>query len=140
MYGLVQGEANTIEPGKRMLSSMTPTIVGKNGKVALITGSPGGSRIITAVAQVIINYIDFKMGPVEAVKRHRIHHQWLPDLLYYEPDAFDSEMKLKLKSSGYDLKEISIIGAAQTIGRERSTGRLVPASDMRRGGFGGIVE
>ena len=140
MYGLVQGEANLVEPGKRMLSSMTPTIVEKNGKVVLITGSPGGSRIITTIAQVLINYIDFKMDPVEAVKRPRIHHQWLPDILYYEPDALDSEMKLKLESSGYELKERAIIGTAQTIGWERSTGRLVPAPDMRRTGYGGIVE
>lgn len=140
MYGLVQGKANIVEPGKRMLSSMTPTIVEKNGKVVLITGSPGGSRIITTIAQVLINYIDFKMEPVEAVKRPRIHHQWLPDVLYYEPDALDSEMKLKLESSGYDLKEKDIIGIAQTIGWDRSAGRLVPAPDMRRNGYGGIAE
>jgi gamma-glutamyltranspeptidase / glutathione hydrolase len=84
MFGLVQGEANAIQPGKRPLSSMTPTIVTKDGKLYLVAGAPGGSRIITAVMQVILNILDFNMNPQDAVDAPRFHHQWKPDKLYLE--------------------------------------------------------
>lgn len=84
-YGLVGGSANAPGPGKRPLSSMTPTIALKDGKVFLVTGSPGGSRIITSVLQVLLNVIDFRMNIAEAVAAPRIHHQWLPDEVYAEP-------------------------------------------------------
>lgn len=138
-FGLVHGEANEIEPGKRMLSSMTPTIVEKDGKVVLITGSPGGSRIISTTAQVILNYIDFKMDPEEAVTAPRIHHQWKPDILYYENDALTPELIDKLTLMGYELEEKNRMGSAQTIGRKHNSGILVPAPDRRRGGYGAVV-
>ena len=90
MYGLVGGEANSVQPGKRMLSSMTPTIVEKDGKLFLVVGSPGGSTIPTTVFQVIINVIDFGMNIQEAVDAGRFHHQWLPDWISYEKNAIDS--------------------------------------------------
>ena len=84
-YGLIGGEANKIEPGKRPLSSMTPTIIKKNGKPFFVTGSPGGSTIITVVLQNLLNVIDFDMNAMEAVTASRIHHQWLPDVVITEP-------------------------------------------------------
>jgi gamma-glutamyltranspeptidase/glutathione hydrolase len=84
MFGAVGGEANAIAPGKRMLSSMTPTIVTKNGKLFLVIGAPGGTRIITGVMQAILNVIDFKMNIEDAISAPRLHHQWAPDKLYLE--------------------------------------------------------
>jgi len=84
-YGLIGGEANKIEPRKRPLSSMTPMIVKKDGKVVLATGSPGGSTIITSVLQMVLNVIEWDMNLAEAVNKPRIHHQWLPDFVITEP-------------------------------------------------------
>ncbi|MDX7568725.1 gamma-glutamyltransferase, partial [Serratia marcescens] len=84
LYGLVQGERNSIAPLKRPLSSMSPTIVTKDGKPFLVLGSPGGSRIISITLQTALNIIEFGMSPQEAVNSPRIHHQWLPDEVYYE--------------------------------------------------------
>src|SRR4029077_18476740 len=84
-FGLVGGAANAPGPSKRPLSSMTPTIVLKDGKPFIVSGSPGGSRIITAVLQVLLNVIDYRLGMAEAVAAPRIHHQWLPDQLIIEP-------------------------------------------------------
>ena len=139
IYGLVHSEANAIEPNKRMLSSMTPTIVEKDGEVMLIIGSPGGSRIISAVTQTILYYIDFGMEPDVVVNQPRIHHQWLPDSLYYEPDALTSIMIFELEKTGYKLKEKTSIGNIQLIGRSRSSRMMVPVPDMRRGGYGVVV-
>lgn len=140
MFGLVHGEANSIEPNKRMLSSMAPTIVEKDGKVVLVTGSPGGSRIISAVAQNIIYYIDFGMEPDMIVDQPRVHHQWLPDILYYEPDALDSLLIFELEKTGYDLKMRRVVGNTQLIGRSHSSQLLVPVPDKRRGGYGVVVK
>ncbi|OFE11897.1 gamma-glutamyltransferase [Pseudohongiella acticola] len=100
-YGLLGDEANKIEPGKRMLSSMTPTIVTRDGETVLVTGSPGGSTIINTVFQVILNTLDHGMGIEEAVASPRIHHQWQPDIVRYEPNAFVDGAQEKLESMGH---------------------------------------
>lgn len=101
MYGLVGGEANAIAPGKRMLSSMTPTIIEKNGKLYMVVGTPGGSTIITSVFQTILNVIEFDQDMQYAVAAKRFHHQWLPDEVYTEAAALDSATTSKLKAKGY---------------------------------------
>lgn len=100
-YGLLGDEANKIEPGKRMLSSMTPTIVTRDGETVLVTGSPGGSTIINTVFQVILNTLDHGMDIEQAVASPRIHHQWQPDIVRYEPDAFVEGALDTLKSMGH---------------------------------------
>jgi gamma-glutamyltranspeptidase/glutathione hydrolase len=115
MYGLVGGEANSVQPGKRMLSSMTPVIVEKEGRLFLVAGSPGGSTIPTSVFQVIVNVIDFKMDIADAVNSGRFHHQWLPDWISYEKEAIDSLTVLKLNEIGYQLKLRNAIGRVNAI-------------------------
>ncbi|OMQ11523.1 gamma-glutamyltransferase [[Flexibacter] sp. ATCC 35103] len=105
MFGLVGNEANSIAPQKRMLSSMTPTIVEKNGKLFMVVGSPGGSTIITTVLQAILNVYEYKLSMQEAVNAPRFHHQWLPDLINFEPNAFDTNTINKLKAKGYLINE-----------------------------------
>src|SRR5260370_32620695 len=102
MFGLAQGEANASQPGKRPLSSMTPTIILKNGKLFMTAGAPGGSRISTAVMQVILNVIDFGMNVQDAIDAPRVHHQWLPDKLSLERGVSPDTVAL-LKSRGYDV-------------------------------------
>ncbi len=114
-YGLVQGEANTIAPGKRPLSSMAPTIVLQDGRVAMIMGSPGGSRIITIVLETILNVIDHDMTPGEAVDAPRIHHQWLPDTIYAERYALSPDTRAILEGMGYTITEQNNWGAAALI-------------------------
>lgn len=104
-YGLVGAEANSIQPKKRMLSSMTPTIVEKNGKLLMLLGSPGGSTIITSVLQTILNVYEFKMSMQNAVDTPRFHHQWLPDEIMVEPDKFDKPILENLVSRGYKINE-----------------------------------
>lgn len=140
IYGLVHGEANSIEPNKRMLSSMSPTIVEKDGEVVLVTGAPGGSGIISAVAQTIIYYIDFGMEPDKAVELPRVHHQWLPDILFYEPNALDSLMIIDLEKLGYNLEIRRGVGNIQLIGKSHSSNLLTPAPDKRLGGYGVVVK
>ncbi|HZL77214.1 MAG TPA: gamma-glutamyltransferase [Bacteroidales bacterium] len=115
MYGLVGGEANSISPGKRMLSSMTPTIVEKEGKLFLVAGSPGGSTIPTTVFQVITNVIDYKMDISQAVDTGRFHDQWLPDYIIFEEGSIDSLVLKGLKGMSYNLKEQSRIGSVNAI-------------------------
>jgi gamma-glutamyltranspeptidase/glutathione hydrolase len=115
MYGLVGGEANSVQPGKRMLSSMTPTILEKDGKLFLVIGSPGGSTIPTTVFQVIINILDFDMSIGQAVDAGRFHHQWLPDWISYEKNAVDSLTLEKLRDMGHVLKERTSIGSINAI-------------------------
>lgn len=105
MFGLVGNEANSIAPQKRMLSSMTPTIVEKNGKLFMVVGSPGGSTIITTVLQAILNVYEYNLSMQEAVNAPRFHHQWLPDLITFEPNAFDTNTIDKLKAKGYLINE-----------------------------------
>jgi gamma-glutamyltranspeptidase/glutathione hydrolase len=115
MYGLVGGEVNSIFPGKRMLSSMTPSIVERNGKLFLIVGSPGGSTIPTTVFQIIVNVIDFGMTIQEAVDAGRFHHQWLPDWISYEKNTIDSLTIKNLMQMGHLLKERTTIGSMNAI-------------------------
>jgi gamma-glutamyltranspeptidase/glutathione hydrolase len=105
MFGLIGAEANSIVAEKRMLSSMTPTIVEKNGQLWMVVGSPGGSTIITAVAQTILNTYEFNLSMQEAVNAPRFHHQWLPDYIVFEPEGFSDELKTELKSKGYVINE-----------------------------------
>lgn len=105
LYGLVGGKANAIEPSKRMLSSMTPSILEKDGKLFMVVGTPGGSTIITSVFQTIVNVVDFGMTMQEAVAAPRFHHQRLPDRIDYEPSAISENVRESLKQKGYVLKE-----------------------------------
>ncbi|TCT34951.1 gamma-glutamyltranspeptidase/glutathione hydrolase [Providencia alcalifaciens] len=115
LYGLVQGERNSIAPGKRPLSSMSPTIVTKDGKVFLVLGSPGGSRIISITLQTALNIIDHGMPPQEAVNAPRIHHQWLPDEVYYEQRGVSKDSLALLDKMGYKMVEQTPWGAAELI-------------------------
>ncbi|UBM43025.1 gamma-glutamyltransferase [Hafnia paralvei] len=115
MYGLVQGATNAIAPGKRPLSSMTPTLVTKDGKVFMVVGSPGGSRIITITLQTVLNVIDHGMAPQEAVDAPRIHHQWLPDEVYFEQRGLSPDTQKLLQERGYKLVEQTPWGAAELI-------------------------
>jgi gamma-glutamyltranspeptidase / glutathione hydrolase len=115
MYGLVGGEANSVQPGKRMLSSMTPSIVEKEGRLFLVLGSPGGSTIPTTVFQVIVNVLDYGMNISQAVDAGRFHHQWLPDWISYEKDALDSVCCKKLRDMGHVLRERTLIGSVNAI-------------------------
>jgi gamma-glutamyltranspeptidase/glutathione hydrolase len=117
MFGMIGGEANSIAPQKRMLSSMTPTIVEKNGKLYMVVGTPGGSTIITSVLQTILNVTQYKMSMQEAVNAPRFHHQWLPDVITFEPDTFDTKTLEKLNSKGYIINEKTtpVIGKVNAI-------------------------
>ncbi len=131
LFGLVQGAANAIAPGKRPLSSMSPTIVEKEGKPVLVLGSPGGPRIITAVLETITNIVDFAMTPQDAVAAPRFHHQWLPDTLYYERDGPSSATLKELAERGYRLAEQSPWGAVELIAIGPD-GHLLGVNDPRR--------
>ncbi|MBB6682256.1 gamma-glutamyltransferase [Aequorivita sp. 609] len=132
VYGLVGGEANAIAPQKRMLSSMTPTIVEKNGELFMVVGTPGGSTIITSVAQTILNVYEFNMNMQEAVDAPRFHHQWLPDAVRYEFERFPSEIIEELKQKGYpeNLETDPIIGKVDAILRLEN-GKLQGGADHR---------
>jgi len=134
IYGLVGGEANAIAPGKRMLSSMTPTIITKGGKLFMVIGSPGGSTIITTVLQVILNVIDHGMNIQQAIDAPRVHHQWLPDVLFVEPFAIPKDVKNALLKRGYKIKLRSSIGDAQGILIDQRTGEITGGSDPRGDG------
>jgi gamma-glutamyltranspeptidase / glutathione hydrolase len=130
LYGLVQGEANAIAPGKRPLSSMAPSLLEKDGRVFLVLGSPGGSRIITTVLETIMNIIDYGMGPQEAVDAPRLHHQGQPDAVYVEHPGLPPETMKPLSEMGYKLVEQRPWGAVELI--EIANGRLYGANDSRR--------
>jgi gamma-glutamyltranspeptidase/glutathione hydrolase len=116
MYGLVGGEANSVEPSKRMLSSMTPTILEKDGNLFMVLGTPGGSTIITAVFQTIINIIDFDMNIEQAVNSPRFHHQWYPDEIKLEKDiAKDSNLIFQLKAMNHQLNFVSSMNRVDAI-------------------------
>lgn len=115
LFGLVQGKKNAIAPGKRPLSSMSPTIVMKDGKIFMVLGSPGGPRIITIAVEVIVNVIDHGMTIQEAVNAPRIHHQWLPDRISAEPFALSPDAKRLLGEMGYKIVEQAPWGAAEAI-------------------------
>jgi gamma-glutamyltranspeptidase / glutathione hydrolase len=115
MFGLVQGKTNVIAPGKRPLSSMSPTIVKKDGKTFMVLGSPGGSRIITIVLEAIMNVVDHGMQVEEAINMPRLHHQWLPDQISAEPFAISADTAKALSDMGYKIVEQVPWGAAETI-------------------------
>lgn len=129
-YGLIGGEANKVEPGKRMLSSMSPTIVRRNGKNFLVSGSPGGSRIITTTLQVLLNVIDHGMNVQSAVSAPRIHHQWLPDEIRIE-QGISPDTVQRLESMGHTIVQKSAMGAIQSILIDEN-GRLHGGADPRR--------
>jgi gamma-glutamyltranspeptidase/glutathione hydrolase len=130
MFGLVQGETNAIQPGKRPLSSMTPTIVLKDGKLFMTAGAPGGSRISTAVLQVILNVVDFGMNVQDAVDAPRVHHQWQPDKLFLERGISPDSVAL-LRSRGYDVDYSAGVVLAQVAAIVSDDGWLQGASDGR---------
>ncbi|MEZ2414357.1 gamma-glutamyltransferase [Muriicola sp. E247] len=132
MFGLIGAEANSIKSEKRMLSSMTPTIVEKDGKLWLVVGTPGGSTIITAVAQTIINTYEFNLSMQQAVEAPRFHHQWLPDYIIFEPDGFPESTKEFLRTKGYKINEerTPVIGKVDAI-RILPDGRMEGGADPR---------
>ena len=132
MFGLIGAEANSIAPGKRMLSSMTPTIVEKEGKLWLVVGTPGGSTIITAVAQTILNAYEHGLSMQDAVNAPRFHHQWLPDTVVFEPEGFSKNTLSTLKEKGYLINEerTRIIGKVDAI-RVLENGQLEAGADPR---------
>ena len=138
MFGLVQGEANSIAPGKRPLSSMAPTILLRDGRVAMVVGSPGGSRIISIVLEVIMNVVDYRMDAKSAVDAPRLHQQWLPDRLQAEPYALSPDTASLLRAMGYALDERTPWGSAEMIlvGPPAGQGEAVASSgnDSERGG------
>lgn len=131
MFGLVGGAANAIEPHKRMLSSMTPTIVEKDGKLVMVVGTPGGSTIITSVLQTFLNVVAFDMNMQQAVDAPRFHHQWLPDVVYYEKESLSEETIKQLNNLGYQF-DLSMpeIGKVDAI-RVLSSGKLEGGADRR---------
>jgi gamma-glutamyltranspeptidase/glutathione hydrolase len=131
MFGLVQGVRNDIEPGKHPLSSMTPTIVTKNGKLFMVTGSPGGSRIITIALSTLQNVIDYGMNVQQAVDAPRVHMQWLPDELQYEPGALSDTTLAALRRMGYSFKEMPSWGSAQAITLDARSGVRYGGTDRR---------
>jgi gamma-glutamyltranspeptidase/glutathione hydrolase len=132
-FGLVQGAANAVAPGKRPLSSMSPTIVLKpDGKVFMVTGSPGGSTIITTVTQSILNVIDYGMNVQAAIDAPRFHHQWQPDTVMVEPGYLTADSQAKLEAMGYSFHPIAAIGADEAIVVDPKTGMLHGANDRRR--------
>ncbi|MCG8389918.1 MAG: gamma-glutamyltransferase [Cytophagales bacterium] len=115
LYGLVGGDANAIEPKKRMLSSMTPTIVEKNGELFMVVGTPGGSTIITSVFQTLINVLEHNMGMQHAVSVPRVHHQWKPNVIFYEENGLSSRVIKELMERGHELKARSPYGRVDGI-------------------------
>lgn len=132
MFGLIGNEANSIAPQKRMLSSMTPTIVEKNGKLFMVVGSPGGPTIITSVLQTILNVYEYNLSMQEAVNAPRFHHQWLPDIITFEPKAFDSKTLEALKNKSYLINEKTtpVIGKVDAI-LVLPNGKLEGGADYR---------
>ena len=140
LYGLVQGEVNAIAPGKRPLSSMSPTIVSRDGKPVLVIGAPGGSRIITVIVQLILNTVDYGMNLQEAIDAPRIHQQWLPETTFVEPFALSPDTRRMLTDMGHTFVENSawshatgiIVGAPWLGGASRDGNRYYGANDPRR--------
>jgi gamma-glutamyltranspeptidase/glutathione hydrolase len=132
MFGLLQSPANAILPAKRPLSSMTPTIVFRDGRLLLVTGSPGGPTIINTVLQVVSNIVDHRMTVMQAVEAPRLHHQWMPDTLTHERNGMSIDTAALLKAKGHVLKEGSYQGDAETIFIDPKTNLRHGAADPRR--------
>lgn len=129
--GIIGTNPNLIEPEKRMLSSMTPTIVAKNGKPYFVIGSPGGRTIINTVFQTIINVLDYDMAVDMAIEAMKIHHQWLPDVTYYEKNLLSPDTKKNLEKMGHELKSVESLGSLMGIIVDKENGVLIGASDSR---------
>jgi gamma-glutamyltranspeptidase / glutathione hydrolase len=134
MYGAIGNAKNAIEPGKRMLSSMTPTLVLKNGSPYLVVGTPGGTTIPTSVFQTLVNMLEFNMSADDAVNKPKFHHQWLPDIVSVEKD-FPETVKEQLKAMGYDVKERGAIGRTEVIQIKKTSAarRTIIAVGDKRG-------
>jgi gamma-glutamyltranspeptidase/glutathione hydrolase len=130
--GLVGTPPNLAAPGKRMLSSMTPTILARDGKLFMVTGSPGGRTIINTVLETILDVVDFGMNVQEAVDAPRFHHQWLPDQIQYERFGFSPDTLALLAARGHKLDEIPIQGIAEAIVLNPADNMLEGGSDRRR--------
>jgi gamma-glutamyltranspeptidase / glutathione hydrolase len=133
LFGLIQSESNAIGPGKRPLSSMTPTILLKDGELSFVTGSPGGPTIISATLLTVINWMRLRMDAQSAINAPRFHHQWLPDYLLMEK-LFSPEMAEQLKAMGYEVKRRGHIGLVNAIGIDAKTGERCGAADPRDNG------
>ena len=132
MYGLIQGEANSVAPHKRPLSAMTPTLVMKNGKLVLAVGSPGGPTIINTVLQIILNVIDHHMNIQQAVNAPRIHHQWMPDIVRFEPFGLSADVQKALEAEGHKFSNReAYMGDAEAVMIDGSTGIRLGAADPR---------
>ena len=131
-FGLVQGANNAIQPGKRPLSSMSPTLIFKNNKIVMVLGSPGGPRIITSILQTILNVIDYNMNIQDAVNAARFHYQWLPDTIYIEPNAFNDETTKQLIKMGYHITPNDHWSAVEAIYIDPTTHTIYGANDIRR--------
>ncbi len=129
-FGLVGNEANAIEPGKRMLSSMTPTIVEKDGQLFMVLGAPGGSTIITAVFQVLLNVVEFGLDLDTAVNAGRFHHQWLPDQILIEENALSPEVRKELEAIGHKLQQVRYMAVIKAI-QKLPDGSLLGVGDPR---------
>lgn len=130
IYGLIGGEANSVQPGKRMLSSMTPTIIEKDNELYMVLGSPGGSTIVTSVFQTLLNVTEYEMNMQQAVDAPRFHHQWMPDVVYFEQEGADSMLMQKLVTMGHAIRPRSSIGRVDAI-RVLSDGQLEAGADPR---------
>jgi gamma-glutamyltranspeptidase/glutathione hydrolase len=133
-YGLIQGEANAIDAGKRPLSSMTPTIVLDGDDVRLVVGTPGGPTIINTVFQIVMDVLDHGLNPQQAVDLPRVHHQWLPDAIQYEKGALVRDVRDALEAKGHVLLERGLIGDAQAIFVDPESAARFGGADPRRGG------
>ena len=139
MYGLIEGSNNVVRPGARPLSSMTPTIVTRDGQLAMVLGTPGGSHIPTGVLQVMLNLIDYRMELQEAVNAPRIHAQWLPDVIYHEHDSLSADTRAALVAKGHKLEEMPywnqvaaiMVGTPKVGGKPYGKARLYGAIDPR---------
>jgi len=132
-YGLIQGPANAIGPGKRPLSAMTPTMVLKDGKLFLVLGSPVGPRIITTVANILMGVVDYGMNIQEAVNAPRFHHQWLPDQIFVEPGLSPDTLKL-LQNIGHKIEKQGYWSDGECVAIDPRTNERLGASDARNNG------
>lgn len=133
-FGLVQGKANSVAPGKRPLSSMSPTIVLRDGKLFMVTGSPGGSTIISTTVESILNVVDFGMNMQQSVDAPRIHHQWLPDQIMIEPGYLTAGARKAMSAMGYKFRDVSAWGADEAVLIDPASKQLEGANDSRRPG------
>ena len=131
-FGLVQGRINEVQPGKRPLSSMAPTIVLKRGRLFMVTGSPGGATIISTTLESILNVVDFGMNLQQAVDAPRMHMQWYPDEIFVEPGYLTAQTQAALEAMGYHFKVVPAWGADEAILANPRTHLLEGANDRRR--------